>query len=260
MESTAQPPEDILIEIFVTLAFLSSENYWANYLEAVCYLQPIQVGVAILEWTYENKGSLKVIAQDRTGLCTLWMPLLWSFCLLGHLSLEKKHQEGKAAVIAGAFHSSSYLWCWCTQQLFSKHLFKKKKKSETGNWTKQGKCNWFATMGQHTLWARVGWALEWLKLLLLSSYYSPRHWTRTISQIPHNTTKEIKSDQVMGLSKIIQPGNGSTRTVGIKSTLHHCFTHHPLIANFFAVTEKPLLETSLIFHPGNIRAGGPGVP
>ena len=134
MESTAQPPEDILIEIFVTLAFLSSENYWANYLEAVCYLQPIQVGVAILEWTYENKGSLKVIAQDRTGLCTLWMPLLWSFCLLGHLSLEKKHQEGKAAVIAGAFHSSSYLWCWCTQQLFSKHLFKKKKrvKLETG--------------------------------------------------------------------------------------------------------------------------------
>jgi hypothetical protein len=49
MESTAQPPEDILIEIFVTLAFLSSENCWANYLEAVCYLQPIQVGIAILE-------------------------------------------------------------------------------------------------------------------------------------------------------------------------------------------------------------------
>lgn len=49
MESIAQPPEDIVIEIFVTFAFLSSENYWVNYLETVCYLQPIQVGLAILE-------------------------------------------------------------------------------------------------------------------------------------------------------------------------------------------------------------------
>lgn len=44
---------------------------------------------------------------------------------------------------------------------------------ETRNWTKQGKYNWFATMEQETLWAKGGWALEWLKLYLLSSYYFP---------------------------------------------------------------------------------------
>ena len=211
MESTAQSPEDRLIEISVTLAFLSSENNWANYLEAVCYLQPIQLGLAIFEWTCENKGTLKVIVWDRIGLCALWMPLFWSFCLLGHLDLEKKHQEGKAGCDCGCFSFIFIPLVLVDTAAVQQMLLKKKKMSEARNWTKQGKCNWFATMGQQTLCAKAGWALEWLKLHLLSSYCFPRHWTRIISQIPHNTTDEIKSDQVMGLPKILPPGDGSTR-------------------------------------------------
>lgn len=100
------------------IRILISENYYTNSLAAICYLQSIHVGSAILQWTEENKIILRIISQNQkdTLLSPHWALFMSLFCSLAHGPSPRDSvlQQGEGGLLIHLCISSTGVHSTCS--------------------------------------------------------------------------------------------------------------------------------------------------